>query len=673
MIKSAVVVLSALLALSAARVEAQSPQLGGDLFSDQREVAAMLVRYFETMCEPKPFVMRTGAKFRAYQRDLRQKLLACAGLMPLPKRVPLDVRYSPVLDHEWCTVHRVAYQLWPQVYGTGLLFMPKEFPKRPAPAVLCPHGHWQNGNAHPEVQKRCLVLAKMGYVVFSPTQNHYEDPALGVSHQTLMIWNNIRALDLLGSLREVDKTRIGVTGCSGGGLQTQMLVALDDRVKAATIVGLTCDYREIVFPGAAHCGCNHFPNIMRHTDEPELSALGLPAPVQYLTMNDWTRSFAQNNYPAIRRFYELNGRATRTDCYYEPTAHSYYKSKRERMYGWMEQWLRGRDHGGPVPEPDVKTFSVETLLNLKAQTPGDKGFSHISRLYEQQSRYVAPKIAGRKQWQAYRDRMQTALRELLGGPAKPAEAAARIVGSEQRDGLTIERVLCSSEANIVIPIVVLHSTASRGKLPVVILCDERGKQAALAETGAGSASALARKGALVVLPDVRFVGELSLRVMAGLTTSLISFKPCSPVGERVPEQFDAAWQRNAMLWGRPLPGMAATDLCAVINYIFARPDADASSVSVVARDNLAIAALFAAALDDRIGSLDVDFKGCCFEKRNLPLVPFVLRHGDVLQWSALLATRRLTLAGVPKEAGDPAWLREAFKAAGNANGLRMLD
>jgi len=667
----AIVVLSAVLALSAAGAETQPPPLSGEVFSNPREVAAMLVGYFETMCEPKPFLMRTGAKFKSHQRDLRQKLLACAGLAPLPKRVPLNVHYSPALDHDWCTVRRVAYQLWPQVYGTGLLFMPKKFPKRPAPAILCPHGHWKNGNAHPEVQKRCLVLTRMGYIVFSPAQNHYEDPMLGVSNQTLMIWNNIRALDLLGSLREVDRTRIGVTGCSGGGLQTQMLVALDDRVKAATIVGLTCDYREIVFPGAAHCECNHFPNIMRHTDEPELSALGLPTPVQYLTMNDWTRSFAQNNHPTIRRLYELNGRPDRTDCHYEPTPHSYDQSKRERMYGWMEKWLRGKGHGEPAPEPEVTTFPVETLLNLKAQTPGDKGFSHISRVYEKQSRYVAPKITSRMPWQSYRDRMRAALRELLGKPVAPAQTAVKVVASEQRHGVTIERVLCPSEANIVIPAAVLRPSESRGKLPVVILCDERGKQAALARSGADSVFVLARNGTLVVLPDVRFAGELSLRTMTGLTASLTTFKPCSPLRERKPDQFDAAWQRNAMLWGRPLPGMAATDLRAVVDYVFARPDADASAVSLVARDNLAAASLFAAALDDRIASLDVDFKGRCFEKRNLPLVPFVLRHGDVLQWSALLATRRLTLAGVPKEAGDPAWLRGTFKATGNTDGLRM--
>ena len=145
---------------------------------------------------------------------------------------------------------------------------------------------------HPTVQTRCLNLARLGYVTFSSTQNHFEDPSVGVSHQTLMVWNNMRALDFLESLPEVDASRIGVAGESGGGLQTQMLVALDPRVKAATIVGLTCDFRQIMFPDSSHCACNHFPNVMQRTDHPEISTLGLPCPVQYLTMNDWTRQFA---------------------------------------------------------------------------------------------------------------------------------------------------------------------------------------------------------------------------------------------------------------------------------------------------------------------------------------------------------------------------------------------
>ncbi len=630
-----------------------------NVFGERREVATMLVGYFEEMCRPKPLEVRKGEEFKAHQKALRQKLLECAGLWPLPDRVPLDARASEPLDHEWCTVRRVAYQLWPEVYTTGLLYMPKQLAEKPAPAILRTHGHWPNGNAYPEVQKSCLAPAKMGYVVFSSTQSHYEDLPIGISHQTLMIWNNVRALDYLASLPEVDAKRIGVTGCSGGGLQAQMLVAADERVKAAAIVGMTCDYREIVFAGAAHCGCNHFPNIMRHTDEPELSALGLPCPVQYLTMNDWTRSFEANNYPIVRKLYEANGLAGSTDCKYWPTGHDYAKEKRERMYWWMEKWLRGKDAGGPIPEPEVKPFPVESIEKLKADTKGDKGFGQISRVF---ARHSLPKLASREDWLAYRQKMRGALRSLLGEPL-PARAAAKVVRTEEQDGLAIERVLVPSEANILVPTLLLRPAACVGRLPVTIVCGDGGKDALLGD----ELRALAKGGAFVVLPDVRFTGELSLRAMAKLTQGLLTFKPCSPVGEGDPASFEGAWQRNALLWGRPLAGMAANDLGSVLDYLAGRPEADIAKVTLRAKGSLAFAALFAAAWDDRVAALDIDLGGRCFEKRNAPLVPFVLRHGDVLQWAALLADRRLVLAGAPLEALERAWLQEAFRiAAGSA-------
>ena len=626
----------------------------------RRDAAAMLIGYFERMSRPKPLVVRTGADFEAHRLALREKLLTCAGLWPLPDRVGLDVHTSGKLEHEWCTIRRVYYRLWPNVYGDGLLFMPKRFSDRPAPAVLCPHGHWRDGNAHPEVQRRCLTLAKMGYVVFSPTQNHYEDPALGVSHQTLMIWGNLRALDYLQSLAEVDGKRIACAGASGGGLQTQMLVAVDARVKAASICGLTCDYREIVFPGRTHCRCNHFPNIMRHTDQPEISTLGLPTPVQYLTMNDWTKTFERNNYPAVSRLYEANGLKGRTDCKYWPTGHSYDKPKRQRMYGWMEKWLRGKDHGGPVPEADVKTLGVQALQGLQAVVKADKGFGHISRLYARKFPYTAPRIANRSEWQAYRDKMLAALAGLR-GEATPPKTPAKLVGTEKRDGLVIERVLCPSEAGVSVPTVLMRSAARSGKLPVVVLCG-----------GAGSPAELARGGSLVVLPDVRFVGELSLGAFAGLSGKLMKFRACSPLSEGRVDSFDAAWQRNAMLWGRPIPGMAATDIRAVLTYVLSRPDAQPEHVRLVARGRPAVAALFAAALDRRVTAADIDLGGRSFEKRNLPLVPFVLRHGDVPQWSALLADRKLRLAGVGPGA-ETEWLRQVFQSVGNAGGLDLAN
>jgi len=671
-IGAAAIAAACIVGLSSAVSAAPPKGLKTGVFGRREEVAGMLIAYFERMTRPKPFVVRTGEKFQAHRRNLRRKLLSCAGLDPLPKRVDLDVHSSRTLDHEWCTIKRVYYQLWPNVYSSGLLYMPRKFVDRPAPAVLCPHGHGSDGNANARVQKRCLTLAKMGYVVLATTQNHYEDAAIGFSHQTLMIWNNIRGLDYLQSLPQVDGKRIGCAGNSGGGLQTQMLVAVDDRVKAATISGLTCDYREIVFPGRSHCRCNHFPNIMRYTDEPEISTLGLPTPVQYLTMDDWTKSFPRNNYPTIRRLYEANGLKGRTDCKYWPTRHVYDKPKRERTYWWMEKWLRGKDHGGSVTEEQVKTLPVQTLVNLKTAVPRNKGLAHISRIYAEKFQYAPPKITNRQSWEVYRRKMLGAMDELLGKPLA-ARGGVKLVGTETRDGLVIQRVLCPSEGGIRVPVLVLRPAGPKGELPVVVICGDRGKAALLAATSDDSSTALARGGRIVVLPDVRFTGELSLGSFAGLSEKLITFKPCSPLGEGRAAVFDGAWRRNAMLWGRPIAGMAATDIRAVLDYIAARKDVERANISLVGRGRSAVAALLAAVADERVKALNVDLNSRCFAHRKAPKIPFVLRHGHVLQWSALLADRKLTLAGVPEEAGSQQWLKDVFGAVGNSGGLQVVE
>jgi len=622
--------------------------------ADRQRAQKMLREYFEQMSAPKPLVVRRGPDWESRRRQLREKVLEITGLEPLPKRVPLDVRQSAPLDHPWCTVRRVYYQLWPGVYSSGLLFMPKQFRERPAPAMLSPHGHWQSGNAHPEVQRRCLNFARLGYVTFSSTQNHYEDLSIGVSHQTLMMWNNIRALDYLESLPEVDKKKIGVAGASGGGLQTEMLVALDDRVKAATIVGLTCDFREIMFSHTSHCVCNHFPGVMRLTDHPEISTLGLPAPVQYLTMDDWTKKFQKQNFPAIQQLYAAHGFADRVFCKYFETPHSYDQQKREHTYWWMERWVRGRRDAKVESEPQTKTFPIETLVKLSTEVPGNKGFAEISRIYEERRGYKAPAISTAADWESYCRRMIPALEHLLGEDAALPRQATATSGSTRSEGSRVlQRVGYPSEGGIVVPAIVVRTKKNAGKLPVVVMLGPGAKESLLAEGGPAGARVLAEKGFLVVLPDPRTFGEL--------------FATCpDDTNQR------QAWERNGIVWGRPVPGMAATDLRGVLDGIASRSDADMSRVQVTARGSgdLAVVALFAAALDRRITGLDVDLAGCCFAKRNLALVSRVLEHGDVLQWAALSARRKLTLRNVPPQAGDKAWLAAAFQAAGNAAGLQ---
>jgi len=132
-----------------------------------------------------------------------------------------------------------------------------------------------------------------------------------------------------------------------------------------------------------------------------------------------------------------------------------------------------------------------------------------------------------------------------------------------------------------------------------------------------------------------------------------------------------AWERNSIVWGRPLSGMACTDIKAVLDGLAARPDADIAKVHVIARNSgaLAIAVIFAAALDGRITSIDVDLQNCCYENRKLPVLPFVLQQGDVLQWVSLLSNRKVMIRNLPGDAGNTDWLENIFHLSKNHQGL----
>jgi hypothetical protein len=239
----------------------------------QIQIAKMQVSLFEDLSRAPVAQMTTTDAFAARRESVRRQLLDSTGLNPRPATIPLDLQQSTRLDHPWCTLRKVRYQIWPGIYSEAFLYEPKSSGDTRKPAILSLTGHWPNGKANADEQIRCLNFARLGFVVLAPDQDHYEDLPIGISHQTHMIWSNVRALDLLTSLTNVDKDRIGACGGSGGGYQVQMLLALDHRLRAATIMGFTCDWRETIFPHVASCGCLHYPGAIAVANMPEISAM----------------------------------------------------------------------------------------------------------------------------------------------------------------------------------------------------------------------------------------------------------------------------------------------------------------------------------------------------------------------------------------------------------------
>lgn len=669
-------------AQSAAALRAEGPW-------SAEQAAERMVQYFERISQPKPFTVRTGKDLKDHCDAIRARILKDLNLDPLPERIDLDAHYSDTKEHPWCTIRRVAIQLWPGVYSRCLLYMPRQFPEQPAPAALCPHGHEPEGYADPDLQKRFLMLAKLGYVVLATPQDHHEDLLRGYAYQTYMTWNNMRALDFLGTLPEVDKNRIGVSGLSGGGLQTQMIVALDPRIKAATIAGLTCAYREIIFPNAVHCYCNHWPNVMSYTDQPEISALSCPTPVQYLTMNDWTAHFAADDFPAIQILYRENGHPDRTEVVYWPSPHVYDRPKRERTYWWMEKWVRGKRHS-PIPlEPDdIQIVSpAKALLQWEVEVPQERTFEEYAR---ETTRPAVQLGRGADGWRTYREQMIAALRELLGeSHALPTQerATARGLQASWTSDLKVEEALVPSEDRVLIPAWIIYPPEDKKKTGVEVYLSNEGRS--VAEKAPQPYLDRARQGAVVVLPDLRFSGDYSVEQLADrIRPERMQFRQASPssygasAGQRQHQVADA-WDRTGILWGRPVPAMMVHDLRCVLDFLEHERGTESLPVQVAARDSavLSLAGLLAACLDPRIHAVDLDFQGRCFAKAGLwsndraglPTISGMLRYGDVPQWVAVLADRHVTLRHLAKPDETRPWLEEAFANSGTGMNLQLAE
>ena len=184
---------------------------------------------------------------------LREHVLASAGLLPMPERTPLAAQIFGEIKRDDYIVAKVYFESLPGFFVTGNLYRPSA--TGPFPAMLAPHGHWAYGRLEnttlnsvpgPRHQPRAPGLRRLhlrhGRLRRQPpAAAHLRRPArdaVGAEPGRLQLWNSIRSLDFLESLPYVQRDALGVTGESGGGTQTFLLAAVDDRVAVAVPVNM---------------------------------------------------------------------------------------------------------------------------------------------------------------------------------------------------------------------------------------------------------------------------------------------------------------------------------------------------------------------------------------------------------------------------------------------------
>ncbi|MGD0776335.1 MAG: acetylxylan esterase [Candidatus Solibacter sp.] len=326
--------------------------------------------------------------------SLRQQILSAAGLLPMPLKTPLHAKIIRRLAYRDYTIETVLIETLPGYFLGGNLYRPTG-ETAPAPAVLLPHGHWKRGRLEDQpsysVPALGINLARQGYVVFAYDMVGFNDTQqtphsfggwledLWSFHPMgLQLWNSIRALDYLQSLPDVDARRIAATGASGGGTQTFLLAAVDERVRYVAPVNMVSAHMQGGDP------CEEAPNLRLDTFNVEIAAMIAPRPMLLVSStHDWTSRTPIEEFPAIRHIYELYGAGDRVQNAHIDAEHNYNRQSRESVYHFLAKNMWGAHPPASLVDHEVSPPEDQDLLAFPKVGARDlEGYADVFQMWK---------------------------------------------------------------------------------------------------------------------------------------------------------------------------------------------------------------------------------------------------------------------------------------------------
>jgi dienelactone hydrolase len=550
--------------------------------------------------------LKTPEQIEEYQKNLREKFIEAIG--GLPERTELNPRVTGVVLRDGYRVEKVIFESRPKHYVSSLLFLPAdEKYSPPYPGVLVPCGHSFNGKGNESYQAMGALLALNGMaaLVFDPVdqgergQILSEWPKLwGTRAHTMLgvgsillgrgtasfeIWDGMRGIDYLQSRAEIDSTRIGCTGNSGGGTQTAYLMALDERViAAAPSCYITSFERLLDTIGVQDAEQNIFGQLAFGMDHADYLMMRAPTPILICAA---TRDFFDiggtwESFRYAKRLYSRMGFAERTDLLENDAEHNYNVLQRQGVVRWMSRWLLKKDE--PIIEPDIKLLSDEEIKctpdGQVMLLDGARSAYDLNRDYEKELARQREKLWVAKDHKKLLDEVRriAGVHRLVELPMPEVEE----VGFIERDGYEIRKIVLKPEDGIYLPglMFVPEKGVRTAGLGVVLYINEKGKNAG---AGAGGArDELVRAGRVVLAVDLRGTGE---------TQQIKQNKFTEAIG------LDWKDVYTAYLLGRSYVGMRAEDVLVCGRYL-----QQMGPVDLVAVGNVGVPALHSAALEPNL-------------------------------------------------------------------------
>jgi dienelactone hydrolase len=185
------------------------------------------------------------------------------------------------------------------------------------------------------------------YNAFAAAHEHIMEKSLlsaGTTWPGVYLVEDQRALDVLSSRPDVDATRIGCAGLSGGGMRTVFLGGMDDRIKVAVVVGFMTTWREFLLDKAfTHTWMTYVPLLPKDLDFPEILALRAPAPTMVLNCREdplYTLPEMQRADGMIAETFKRAKAADRYRSIYYEGGHKFDRMMQADAFDWFDRFLK---------------------------------------------------------------------------------------------------------------------------------------------------------------------------------------------------------------------------------------------------------------------------------------------------------------------------------------------
>jgi cephalosporin-C deacetylase-like acetyl esterase len=581
--------------------------------------------------------------------ELRNSVLDMIGGLPTEKtdlRATITGTVSAVGFH----IEKLIYQSIPGYYVTALVYVPEDS-RTLHPAILVPAGHSPNGKNH--YQALCQRLVLRGYLVISwdpvgqGERSQFWDAKAKKSRYNLIcgehavmgnlaylaganlarweIWDGIRAVDYLLSRPDVDGERISITGTSGGGFQTALLGALDDRIKviisSCYITALPMRVENRIFADYdSDPEQDLFGLISNGVDNAGMLLMMYPRAVMIATaaLDFFPVEGAHKSYSEVSALYKRFGHADRMEFVESYNRHEYSLKNQEAALNFLDRFNNLPVRHGLPPVTEFSDAELQVTKSGQVSVDFPKAHSLLSLIaaYSAESSNRNPKTLA----ELYRDELDPDIDSWTvnryEGSAPTGELRWEAVGSSTAGAVRIDRYVLHHSTYLEMPLLHIHNNGDHPRGAILWF----GLDGKVSENDWHRISQLISYGYEVFSFDFRGLGETRMNYRidssddSNQTRDGFDKEYVNPLGGVL-----ADYVYNSLLTGRPY-------------FLQMMDDLKIAELFIHNRDPRALREFITLAPSGESYSLAVHFKEIDPQAKILPS-----KSPPTLDWSALVA------------------------------------